>query len=383
MKHRRGAMVWHFAVANLRHQPRRTFAALAGLTFTVVLVFMQLGFLAGARRGITQVVDGFDFDLVIVSDRFQTLENRERFDRARLMQAQVVPGVASVAPLSIANVSLRDELGREHAVLQVLGVPLRAGLVQDRGIRRQLPRLEGGTTVLFDTFASFNPGRELVGTDVWFNRTRLHIAGSYAMGAGLYADGTAMIDHEVLWRVAGFAPRLVDFGLIRLQPGAEAVRTARALQAALPRDVLILTRRELIEGQQDYFVRVKPVGVVFKIGALVACLAGATILYQVLANDVTARLRDYATLQAMGFPRRFVHGVALMQGLLYTLLGFFPGLLLAAVIFHLARGWTHIPVGIDGWLGLKALGLIFAGCALAAALALGRVRRSEPAELFH
>ena len=64
---------------------------------------------------------------------------------------------------------------------------------------------------------------------------------------------------------------------------------------------MIMTRQELIDREENYFVNVKPVGIMFRVGMLVAFIVGAVILYQILASEITNRLKEFATMKAMGY----------------------------------------------------------------------------------
>jgi putative ABC transport system permease protein len=160
------------------------------------------------------------------------------------------------------------------------------------------------------------------------------------------------------------------------------VAVARDLRATLPGDVLVFTREEFIRGEQEYLVQVKPLGIVFRMGALVGCVAAAVMLFQVLATDVTFRLREYAMLTAMGFRARFVYGVGLCQAALYLGASAMAAAGLAAGIFLTVRKITTLPAWLDWPLAEATLGLVAALGALSTLLALQRLRRAAPAELF-
>ena len=55
---------------NLLHQRARSSVAVAGVAFAVVLVLLQLGFLASVRQTATRIYDHLDFDLLLVSPEY-------------------------------------------------------------------------------------------------------------------------------------------------------------------------------------------------------------------------------------------------------------------------------------------------------------------------
>ena len=371
-----------YAWCNLRQNGRRTLAALAGLTFAVLLVYLQLGLLAAVRRATTQLYECFDFDVVVVSLNYRQLGAPGAFDRMRLMQADVVPGVAAVLPVGIETVSWTNPGTKQRIPIKLIGVPVRPEFLREPALRAQLETLVGGQTMLVDRVSRASLGDVKVGDYARINDQPLRLAGSYRLGSALEAEGGAFIEYEAWQRVTGHPGRDINFGLVRTRPGVDAAAVVRELRAVLRDDLLVFTREEFLRNEQDYFVRVKPLGIVFQIGAIVGCLAGAVMLFQVLATDVTLRLREYATLKAMGFGARFVLGVGLCQALLYLGLSAVAATGLAAGVFLAVRVLTTVPAWLDWPLTGAVVALVAGFGAISTGLALFRVRRADPAALF-
>ena len=60
---------------------------------------------------------------------------------------------------------------------------------------------------------------------------------------------------------------------------------------------------------------------------IVALIVGVAIVYQVLSSDIDTRLKEYATLKAMGYTRRYLSVTVLKQALLLAVGGFIPGVM--------------------------------------------------------
>ena len=58
------------------------------------------------------------------------------------------------------------------------------------------------------------------------------------------------------------------------------------------------------------------VGIIFGFGVFVALLVGTAIVYQVLSSDISSRIAEYATLKAIGYPRRYLSRLVLEQALM-------------------------------------------------------------------
>ena len=81
----------------------RTLAGLGGITFSILLVFLQLGFLNATKKEVTLLFEFFEFDAVIVSEDYQLVGTAGNFDRIRLFQAKVDPNVKEIYNLNVSD----------------------------------------------------------------------------------------------------------------------------------------------------------------------------------------------------------------------------------------------------------------------------------------
>ena len=65
-----------------------------------------------------------------------------------------------------------------------------------------------------------------------------------------------------------------------------------------------MTRAEIAAHERRHWVTKTSVGIIFGFGVFVALLVGIAIVYQVLSSDISSRLAEFATLKAIGYPRR-------------------------------------------------------------------------------
>lgn len=368
---------------NTLEHPLRTAAAVGGVSFALLLVFMQAGFLAGARTNAAIVHAALDCDLVLHSRAYLTLPQSDRFDRFRLAQASTVPGVAGVSRLSIAYAQWRHATTGATAGCFVLGVPARQPVFLDAATQAQLSRLPTAPTALVDrrSRASFGPWH--VGGTAHLNGQPLVIAGDFSLGTGVLADGCAIVDEATFGRL--FGPATLDranLGLVKLVPGADPAAVVAALTRALPRDVTVTTKSALMQREGDFYLSVKPAGLLFQAGMIVAFAAGAAILCQIMVAEMTNRVREFATLKALGFRPRAIYAVGLGQGLLYVLLAYLPAFALALGVYAGARHYAGFPVHMEAGRAVFVFALALAMCALAAVFSLGKIRRADPAALF-
>lgn len=367
---------------NVFQNPRRTAKAMAGIAFAVLLIFLQMGLLRGVRASASMAFEFFRFDHAIVSDKYQYMADADRFDAMRLHQASVTPGVDAVYKINL-NPGTWTNLATEHTCQAIVfGVDLDPGFVGNEDVRRGVEAVRGDTMVLVDRYSIPDYGSLVPGTRAKINQTKTSITGAFTLGVTLFSEGAVIVDNGLYDRLYQGQSRKATLGLLRMKPGADPAQVKQALRQALPADTLVFTRDELIRHEQDYFVTVKPVGIMFQAGVIVAFIVGVVILFQVLSTDISNRLHEFATMKAMGFSHRSIYAIGIRQALIFALMSYAPSFLLTLIVFKILTVAAHLHVGMTWDLGLVVLGLTMGMCTISCALALQKVRATDPAELF-
>ena len=81
---------------NVWQNKARSLVALCGISFAILLIFMQLGFYAASGRTATLVFDALDFDVLVRSPQYVFVAHPAGFPRNRLEEIRASPGVVSV-----------------------------------------------------------------------------------------------------------------------------------------------------------------------------------------------------------------------------------------------------------------------------------------------
>ena len=84
----------------------------------------------------------------------------------------------------------------------------------------------------------------------------------------------------------------------------------------------------------------------------------------------------------MGYSERYIYGIGIKQGLIFSLLGYFPSLLLSIGLYRVMRALSSFPVYMDWQRAVFVFCLSLGMCAVAAFFALGKIKRADPADLF-
>jgi putative ABC transport system permease protein len=174
----------------------------------------------------------------------------------------------------------------------------------------------------------------------------------------------------------------IDLGLVHLEPGADPLSVRDAIADGIPRDVEVLTRDEFVAREVSYWAGATPIGYVFSFGVLMGLVVGAIIVYQILFADVQQHLQEYATLKAIGYTNGYLFGVVLQEAAILALLGYVPGLLLCLFIYAQAGAATRLPLVMTPERAGLVAALTVGMCCFSGAIALRKIRRVDPAEVF-
>lgn len=373
----------------LTHSRTRMAAALAGVAFANVLVFVQLGMMGALNGTVGMTYAPVRGDILISSVDANTLTDGSPVSRRVLFQALADPDVAAAAPFYLAKVDWTREDG-STASLNVYALPVEAIRFAGPAVAGDLPGLALADSALIDARTRGADRAALAAVTpeaphrFEANGRTLSAVGSFSMGGGFSADGAIVVSDQTFLRL--FSQRIAGTPthvLVDVLPGADAAVVAARLDARLAAEgVKVRSMAEAQAADLSYQTTQRPTGVIFGFGVAMGVLVGLVIVYQVLSTDVADHLREYATFKAMGYPHRFFLGIVFEEALILGSIGFLPGFVLSLGIYAAMAQATGLPVAMTP---LRAA-LVFVGtvaaCAASGALATRRLRAADPAELF-
>ncbi|MDA8020032.1 MAG: FtsX-like permease family protein [Thermoanaerobaculia bacterium] len=375
--------VCRLAFLDLVHRPGRTAAALAGVIFAVVLLFMQSGFYLACRDSATRIHDLLEFDVLITSARYAFVLKPDAVERDRVLQARAVPGVADVMMVQVGPGQWRSPGSGSTYDLVLLGIDPADRPFALESLDDDLPQLHRGESVIFDAAAHPILGHNPPGTRTEFEGRSLRVVDSFRWGAGFVANGIAVASQATFAKAfPGRPPSMAQLGLVRAETGVSAAEVARRLRNRLPADIEVWTRDAIEDRDRRFFLAERPIGLMFTSGVVLALLVGGVIIFQLLASEVASRRPEFATLKALGYGSGEVYGVVVAQGFLYTLAAFLPAVFLAALLFEVTRRLARLPMRLDPLLCGAVLVASLVMCLSGALMAARKVRQADPADLF-
>jgi len=396
------------ALLNLLSQPARTLACVLGVSFALLLIFMQLGF-RGAVANTANIVYGkLRGDLVLRSCDYVHLYEPRMFDRSWMRLVQGHPMVQRVDPFFImlmrwqnpprpAECSQAPPDGSFRTV-GMMAMEVDHPVLDVPEILGQIDRLKNPDSLLVDraTRAEYGPGNCKqfsdidIGSPLELGNRLSHIAGHFQLGTGLATNGAVLLSDVGYSLRSGVDTReRVSLGLVRLQKGvdpdqakASLIRWLQERDPSCLQEMQILTMKEQLAWERARWLRETPIGMIFTMGVILSFIIGAAIVYMILANDVTNRLPEYATLKAMGYSQWALARIVLVQSWLLALMSYLPAALISFLLYELTAGLSKIPTTMTWDRVWGVLGIAIAMCSVSGLMAMLRLWRAEPASLF-
>jgi len=124
------------------------------------------------------------------------------------------------------------------------------------------------------------------------------------------------------------------------------------------------------------------VGIIVLIGMILSVAVGIFVIYQILYNDISSHLGEYATLKAMGFSEWYFIKVVIYEALIMCCLGFLPASLLACIIFYIIRLQINMPLFLSMNIIIAAFLIILSTSCIAGLLVSTELRKADPADVF-
>ncbi len=393
---------------NLTHDRVRFALFASGIAFAVVLMSVQLGIMNAMLDSNTIVFQKLNADLVVVNPARPSILFRHTFQRSRLDQTIGVPGVVSAHAIY-----LEHELGRLRNTdpnpqtrgrtrrLRVIGVDPAAHAID-------LPHLDPGSweklqtpnTALFDRKArpSLNPrspgesvyGKLEPGMKTELSGHEMTLVGGFELGFDFGCDGTIVLSDRTFTTILrepytlGDPMADIDYGVLRLQPGSDPNELKKQVQQVIGRegDVMVMTKAEAIDRERNFWWASTPIGFAFGAGVILGFVVGMVICYQILSSDVADHFAQYATLRAIGYPNRYLSSIVLQESVILALAGYLPGLLVAWGAYAYLTKISAMPLTLTLGRAALVLGLTLVMCVASGFLALNKVKKVDPADVF-
>ncbi len=373
----------------LSREKIRLLIALAGIAFAVILIFMQLGFQAALYDSATRLHQSLQGDLVLISTRSKSLAFMRTFSWRRLYQTLSFDGVESISPVYVGFKEWKNPDNGSLRVIYIYGFEPVNSVFKLPGVAQNLEQLRLKENVLFDRASraeygpiatEFEQGKP-ISTEL--GGKKANVVGLFTLGPSFGADGNIIMSDLNFLRL--FSDRKIgeiDIGLIKLKPQADAQKILRQIEASFPKDVRVLTHQGFVDFEKNYWKTSTAIGFIFTLGVGMGFIVGTVIVYQILYADVSEHLSEYATLKAMGYKNVYLEFVVFQEAIILSILGFIPGFALSLGLYDLAKNTTFLPIEMKLNRALLVIILTVLMCSISGLIAVRRLRKADPADVF-
>ncbi|MUG95803.1 FtsX-like permease family protein [Scytonema sp. UIC 10036] len=373
----------------LKREKTRLAVALAGIAFADILMFMQLGFRDSLYYSNVRLHMSLQGDIVLINNQSNAVLSLKTFSQRRLYKALDFPAVESVHPIYLDYAPWKNPVTGRFRNLLIVGINPEFNVLNLPGIQENLDKLKLSDVVLYDRSSRQEYGpivaefeqNKTVTAEV--RNRKIRVGGLFTLGASFGADGNLVTSDLNFLRI--FPHRrsgLIDIGLIKLKPGADAIAVAQNLKNYLPKDIQVFTKQEFVDFERNYWASSTAIGFIFSLGTVMGFIVGTVIVYQILYTEVTDHLSEYATLKAIGYTQNYLLSVILQEALILAILGYMPGIAIALFLYDRARAATLLPVFMSGERAIIVMILTIVMCFISGAIAVRKLRSADPADIF-
>jgi putative ABC transport system permease protein len=372
----------------LTHSRTRFAAALSGVAFANVLVFVQLGIMLSMATATLKPYSFFQADIMISATDANSVTEGGNVARQWMYQAMADPDVIAGTGLFIATVSWQragKTLGlTTYGIDPTQPAFLSAELAQDARTL-QLPnsgildRFSRGLPT--EVAAAIRPQSPL---SFEAGGTQLTLYDTFAGGGGFGGDGYMMVSDQTF--LALFPDRrsgAPDHIFLRVAAGADPEGVAARLRDLVSsKSLRIRSYADAASEELSYQQTKRPTGIIFGFGVIIGILVGLVIVYQVLSTDVADHLSEYATFKAMGYGQGFFLSIVLEEALILGVLGFIPGFAVANLLLIGMAKATTLPLEMTAGMAISVFVGTVIACSMSGAIATRRLVAADPADLF-
>lgn len=374
--------MWQLAIRTMLGDRSKLLVSLLGVAFSVALVNLQGGLLVGLIRKASQLVDHGGADIWVGHKHMSNLDIGGFVPERWVHRLRKVDGVERADPYVVmfSQVSMRD--GRFENVMLVgcepsslLGNAWRMAEGDPRAI---LGHPEG---ILVDRCDLERLGNCKVGD---FREIGGHRARVVGMTDGITGFTTNPYVFTTLERVrtqyAVVPPGQCSYFLIKAKPGMDITELCARLQKEVP-ELDVRDRTTYSRMCMAFWLTRTGVGISFGLAACLGLLVGLAVVGQTLHASVAERIKEFATLKALGADQRSLGRFIFVQALANAGLGSLAGLAGSVLIKALISG-PRSPVELTVTVGVLSVVLVTCVCLLATWMPCRHIRRIDPASVL-
>lgn len=380
---------FRLAIRQLLHDKVRFITAICGVIFACILVFMQIGFKNALFESATLLQRTMTGQLYLQHEQSEALWRLTSFPRQYLYSTLSISGVKDVTIMHAGLTSWKNPVTGINRTALILGIDPHASVYPIKGLDALKEKLQMRDTIIFDEASrpQFGPIKNLLAKKgefpVEIGGQRLDVVGTFRMGIAFSADGNLIVNDTTFLKIFPMKSQMgADIGIISVVEGADIDSIQKKIEALMPPSIKVMNKQQYIAAEKAYWNDLTPIGYIFNFGVIMGLIVGLVIVYQVLFNDITNHLHEYATLKAMGYDNPYFTKVVISAAFILAVAGFIPGWMLCYGIYDLVEKSIFIEMNLTLAKSLTTFSLISAMCFFSSLLAIRKLKAANPVDVF-
>ena len=376
----RPSLNWRLAWRNLARDRVRLAITIVGVTFSVVLMALQLALLIGFAVTSSSLIDRAKADFWIVPKGTRDVDQSGDLTERRRYQALALPGVAAAEKLIVHFVPWKRPDGGVETVIVVGVDPNHPAVAPWNFVAGSVESLKMPDGIVIDELYAQKLGVRHIGESVEINGHRARVAGMTSGIRAFTQSPYIFASLKTAQAFAGLASDRATYVLVTADPGTDLAGLQHSLIHRFPG--FDVWKASAFSWQtRKYWLLTTGAGVALLIAAVLGLVVGIVIVAQTLYAATVERLPEYATLRAMGAGNQFLHRVILKQSSVGAAIGYGLGMLITGAALVMARDGTAalmLP-----WPVVVGLAVVtFLMCAGGALISIRKVLKIDPVMVF-
>jgi putative ABC transport system permease protein len=378
----------------ITYQKSRLLVTILGVTFAVLLMFIQLAFRDGLFENSVTMHKAIQADLVLLHADTNYFFGIKEFPRRYLYRVLEINGVASASPFYFADANFKNTESFVTESISVCAFRPDQPVLNLSEVNQSLKILQQPNTVLFDQLSSAEYGsiasvfknKGVVSTEL--SNKKINIVGLFSLGGGVMShDGLVVTSDLNYSKLLNMPLEKVSIGIIKLEPGTKPEKIIEEFSKKFPQDdktisVKLITLKKFMELEKQHWAESTPIGFIFNLGTIIGLVFGGVIVYQILYSQIADSLYIYATFKAIGYSKTYLISIVIQQAVLMSLMGYIPGFILCLGLYKFVQDATRLPMFMTFSRALIVLLLTITMCSIAGLLAMKKLQSADPADLF-
>jgi putative ABC transport system permease protein len=373
-----------YALQTLWHEKTRYAAGVGAVAFSAMLMVLQVGLLLGLFETTSIPVDHSNAHIWIGSQDVKSIDLGTAIGtNVHMARLTEKPGLVGQPELFLANYAnvTRPDGGMERCY--VLGSSMAPNAVGAADVLT--PELRNALTmpnsIVIDESELKRMNLSAIGDTVKISGVEVTLVGTVKGIKSLAAPWVYCSLTTARTLLSVFVPAdYTTYLVAQADSPASAKRIVEELRSEYP-EMAAYTTDEFSFSCRWYWLTRTKAGIAIGYAALLGLLVGAVITAQTLYSATMASAKEFATLLALGIPRRRIYGMVLQQS-------FWVGIFGILLAYPVVQGLGYLA-SLGGakvvlrWEVLGGAAVVTLGTALLSGLiALRSVRRIEPMSLL-